>query len=245
VTIMTRRAALQSLLGATLLPIIKLDTSHETDLSTLVLEFCEDEHIVHTSRRFGDPQRRFVLDTPWEFLGDSVASDARALIRVPGLRYTPTGERGPFPDCDEVFRQCWHDDGRWLRLPRERLARPECRLDDPCHCPFCSRRECPDCNGVGEYYGLDDSGHNCPECHGHGYVARSDCELCHGDHRFRDVYDAAFGVPLNARYARLARRIPGAMWRAPLDNDGPVLFRGDGGVAALVMPVLARVEVRR
>lgn len=239
-TIMTRRAALRSLLGAALLPTIKLDLSHEADLSSLVLEFCDNTDFTHTYRGFSGVKRRARLDTPWEFLGDSVASDARALIRVPGLRYTPTGERGPAPDCDEVFRQFWRDDC-WLPLPRERLAR-NVKVDEPA-CPFCLRHECVICGGVGETYGLDDRSRVCHECGGHGYVARSDCELCHGDHRFRDVYDAAFGVPLNARYARLARRIPGAMWLPPTIKDGPVLFRGDGGVLAMVMPVLTKVEV--
>ena len=238
-TTMNRRDALRSMLGAALLPMIKLDCSRDTDLAGLVTEFCDNTGVTHTFRGFSGVRRRARLDTPWEYHGDSVASDARALIRVPGLAYTPTGERGPAPDCDEVFQKFWRED-RWLRLPRERLAR---NADYGSHaCPFCLRHECVICGGVGEIYGLDDRSHVCHECGGHGYVARPDCELCRGDERFPYVLDAAFGVPLNARYARLARRIPGAMWRPPVDKDGPVLFRGDGGVAALVMPVLTRVE---
>lgn len=216
-TALSRRSVLKAMAAAFVAPRILLDLSHERDMAGLVNEFC------HTGEL-----RQYDLRTPWACGGDSVASDGRAIIRVPGLRFVARGDRGLVPDADAVFERLWRESG-WQSLPRE-VPASAAELEMNESCPFCDRTECEDCFGCG-----------CHSCHGHGYVARPECSVCHGRYFGIPWMDAAFGIPLNIRYARLARRIPGVRWLPAADPEHPVLFRGDGNVLAMVMPTVAAV----
>lgn len=217
---MTRRSVLKTMGAFLLAPKITLDLSYERDMSSLVGEFCTT-----------DRPTVYDLNQPWEFEGDSVASDARALIRVPGLRYARAGTHAKIPDTREVFSRCWRD-AVWKRLPSEKLM-----VDPNGCCPYCARNRCPDCDGEG--FVVDDDGHSdlCGKCGTEGYIARPDCELCRGSYGKTVLrHDVSMNCYLSARYVRLLRSVPGIMY-APRPMMGlPVLFRGDGGIVAMVMP---------
>lgn len=217
---MTRRTALKSLGAFLLAPVIRLDLSHERDLSALVGEFCAT-----------DKPSVYDLSQPWEFAGDSVASDARALIRVPGLRYAKAGSQAKIPDTREVFNRCWHD-AAWKRLPPEKLM-----VDPNGTCPYCIRNHCTQCDGEG-FVILDDQWRSdlCDKCGTEGYIAKPDCEFCHGSYKSPLRHDVSMKCYLSARYVRLVRRIPGVMYSPRIAPGLPVLFRGDGGIVAMVMP---------
>jgi len=223
----SRRQFVAAAIGSLLLPSIKLDLSHERDLSTLVNEFCEVKGCL----------RRYNLQQPWECNGDSVASDGRALIRIPGLRYVPEGGEARVPNAEKVFDQFWRESG-WMNLPRERLRKDECG-----GCPFCVRTDCEKCDGVGDLW-IDEFNHTgpCPRCRGLGYVPQADCEFCHGT-RYQEMLpnlDQWGDQLICVRFARLVRRIPGARWLpgSNVDPVRPILIRGDGGIRAMVMPVV-------
>jgi hypothetical protein len=221
----TRRQFVAATLGGLLLPSIRLDLSHERDLSQLVNEFCDTEEY-----------RQYDIRQPWECEGDSVASDSRALIRVPGLHYVPEGRDVRVPNASMVFKSFWRESG-WLPLPQERRMRGNYN-----YCPYCSRNECPQCNGLGEMWVDDYSVAGlCSRCLGSGYTLNPDCDICHGTPDQQSVawLDRWGDQAISVRYARLLRQIPGARWLPGVgDEEHPILVRGDGGIRAMVMPVL-------
>lgn len=222
---MNRRDCLKSIAGALLLPAIKLDMTHDRDLSMLVGEFCEPRKI----------SARYDLSRPCEFEQAAVACDSKALLSVPDLRYATTGAGVKVPPFDDVFRQFWRDDDKWLRLPVERLATSDSARS---YCPDCERdMGCDYCDGVGELHSIQDHMHMCHRCQGYGYIARHDCPICRGQYRDLPWLDGSLGQLISRRYSRLVRQIPGVRYRPPAVEDGPVLFRGDGGIRAMVMGV--------
>lgn len=231
---MNRRDVLKAFSSLALAPLIRLDLTHERDLSALVNEFCDT-----------DGNSRYCLTDPWEYSGESIATDSSVMISVPGLRYVATGDKKRRPDAGSVFRSFWpiKDDGRkWHRMPLIRRRKNQ-YVD---YCPECSRRHpCAWCDGDGEDWDRPTLlTVKCARCNGIGYIPDRACDICHGQ-RSDIAWNEEFGDQLlNARYARMIRQIPGAMWmpgaearQSAIDYRGPIIIRGDGGIRAFVMPV--------
>jgi hypothetical protein len=214
-------------------PLIRLDLNRERDMVALVGEFT-------------DPGcNRYDLSSPWEFQSQSVASDGRALICIPGLSFVHTGEEGRRPDVGQVFNKFWPTIEKpkwrqWLPLPPvERVCHPNPLYDQ---CPRCIRdNECHRCDGEGTTWSDEDHWNvwnvSCPDCCGHGYNHDSGCTICHGTEGVTRWLEPWGNALISARYAEMVRQIPGARWMPGKDHESPILIRGDGAIRSLVMTV--------
>lgn len=228
---MNRRDLLKAACGFALSPLIRLDLSHERDLSTLVMQFTDRSGYLS----------RYDLAGPFAFHGQSVATEGRAMIAVPGLRYAEVGKALRLPDVDGVFRSFWPtveetSRRRWMPLPQVRRRVPE--FDE--YCPLCDETPCPACDGEGETfsesyaYGWTET---CKTCNGKGYLPSPSCPVCHGTLKSVAWCEEWGNQLISTKYAGLIRQIPGARWMPGRDIEAPIILRGDGGIRCFVMPV--------
>jgi len=229
---MNRRDLLKAACGFALSPLIRLDLSHERDLSTLVMQFV-DRHQYYL---------RYDLDAPFACHEQSVATDGHAMIAVPGLRYVESGKELCLPDVDAVFHSYWPTIEetswrKWLPLPQVHRRVPDAHD----HCPVCNDTPCPICDGEGEAfsesYGWT---RTCTACNGHGYIPNPNCSVCHGTLKNVAWCEDWGDQMISAKYASLIRQIPGVRWMRGRDSKGPIILRGDGGIRCFVMPVARR-----
>lgn len=219
---MNRRDLLKTAVAGIFAPLIRLSPARDADMADLVQEFCD------VDPDLGSP-RGYCFTDPYEFHGHALGTDARAMIEVPDLAYTRTSNSGRRPDFQAVFDDHWPTETtmngrRWAQLPKPRRFAGRYRSS----CPYCSRHEHARCEGCG-----------CERCHWQGYVAVQDCPLCHGRYHANIPWIEVLGDQrVNTRYLDLCRRIPGAMWIPGRAPKSPILVRGDGGVRALVMPIV-------
>lgn len=199
---------------------------------------------------------RAYLVKPWSLGAWTYASNGHMAIRVPRREDVPENSEAP-ASIETVFARA--DEATYVPLPPIDIPKPKY-----VRCTVCKGQgwgdECQTCDGTGEHTCTCGQDHECGDCDGSGLhhwrkrdeipeAERHYCAECggrgHADDR-RDVIFTAHGLALGASLLMPVLRLPGLSGMAvPAEEPdphyperklfkGPVLFRFDGGMAAIL-----------